>query len=75
MKNKKVTILEFSICWVDLSLTERQKKIFQHTNSSSQPNQFKEKLVSVGWACIAHLSFCFEETLCRTFLPNFNYLL
>jgi len=22
---------------------------------------------SVGWACVAHLSFCFEETLCRTF--------
>ena len=31
---------------------------------------------SVGWACAAHLSFCFEETLYRTFyrcfLPNFN---
>ena len=30
---------------------------------------------SVGWACVAHLSFCFEETLYRTFhrcfLPNF----
>ena len=29
----------------------------------------------VGWACVAHLSFCFEDTLCRTFhrcfLPNF----
>ena len=22
---------------------------------------------SVGWACVAHLSFCFEETLYRTF--------
>jgi hypothetical protein len=21
----------------------------------------------VGWACVAHLSFCFEDTLCRTF--------
>jgi len=21
---------------------------------------------SVGWACVAHLSFCFEETLYRT---------
>jgi len=31
---------------------------------------------SMGWACVAHLSFCFEETLCRTFhmcfLPNFS---
>jgi hypothetical protein len=23
---------------------------------------------SVGWACAAHLSFCFEETLYRTFV-------
>ena len=23
---------------------------------------------SVGWACVAHLSFCFEETLYRTFM-------
>jgi hypothetical protein len=22
---------------------------------------------SVGWACVAHLSFCFEETVYRTF--------
>jgi hypothetical protein len=22
---------------------------------------------SVGWACVAHISFCFEETLYRTF--------
>jgi len=32
---------------------------------------------SVGWACVARLSFCFEETWYRTFhsycfLPNFN---
>ena len=31
---------------------------------------------SVGWACVAHLSFCFEKTLYRTFhrcfLPNFG---
>jgi hypothetical protein len=30
----------------------------------------------VDWACVPHLSFCFEETLYRTFhkcfLPNFN---
>ena len=30
----------------------------------------------MGWACVAHLSFCFEETLYRTFyryfLPNFQ---
>jgi hypothetical protein len=31
---------------------------------------------SVGWACVAHLLFCFEKTLYRTFnrcfLPNFG---
>ena len=31
---------------------------------------------SVGWACVAHLSFCFDEILYiifyRCFLPNFN---
>ena len=31
---------------------------------------------SVGWACVAHLSFYFEKTLYRTFhrcfLPNFG---
>ena len=31
---------------------------------------------SVGWTCVAHLSFCFEKTLYRTlhrcFLPNFG---
>ena len=31
----------------------------------------------MGRACVVHLPFCFEETLCRTFhrcfLPNFNY--
>ena len=31
---------------------------------------------SVGWACVAHLSFCFEQTLYRTlhrcFLPSFG---
>jgi hypothetical protein len=32
---------------------------------------------SVGWACVVHLSFCFEKRLYRTFhrrfLPNFKY--
>jgi len=36
----------------------------------------KETRGSVGWACVAHLSFCFEQTLYRTFhrcfLPNFG---
>ena len=31
----------------------------------------------VGWACVAHVSFCFEETLYRTchrcFIQNFNW--
>jgi hypothetical protein len=28
----------------------------------------------VGWACVTHLSFCFEETFhtCRCFLPSFG---
>ena len=33
----------------------------------------------MGWACVAHLSFCFEKTLYRSFhmcfLPNFRCLL
>jgi len=27
---------------------------------------------SVGWACVAHLPFCFEETLYRTFQISIN---
>jgi len=27
---------------------------------------------SVGWASVAHLSFCFEQTLYRTFLRCFH---
>ena len=29
--------------------------------------QFNETRGSVGWACVTHLSFCFEETYYRTF--------
>ena len=36
----------------------------------TKPNEMRccnETRGSVGWACVAHLSFCFEETLYRTF--------
>jgi hypothetical protein len=37
-------------------------------NISLHVSVFHEKTrCSVGWACVAHLSFCFVETLYRTF--------
>jgi hypothetical protein len=53
-------ILNWSIKW------DLRRKIKKNYNSS---NIFKEKKNrgSVGWAYVAHLSFCFKETLFWTF--------